>query len=319
MGLEEGKMHQKEAQGNFQISCLGEWLSAQNLLISTLKTSIILSYANYTSYNFLKVTMALSWKMATHGCREWGRMPTSSFPPPFPTSLIFPYFRQPNRVSPAWWKRAGYKNTLAFSPECWPDTRAHTAGGVEVWFVGWVWVQSPPPLLGSCRCSDPSPHLILSHPPHVLSHKGLDGGVPWGGSEKRKVIKHLDNIITKTSMVMFPERMPTTWISGARCVWQSGVWHHVSLEATNLGFSLHSKCWELCPPLATAPGHHLGWELKPSNSWRLLVNSHSSTGRSCYFTLGLLEGFGCKSVCWGAVHLCSPTHEHFCILQVLRY
>lgn len=115
-------------------------------------------------------------------------------------------------------------------------------------------------------------------------------------------------------------RVPSAGISGARWAWQSGARYHFSLESTSLGFPLHNKSRELLTFLAMGHDHLFGWELKTSNTLRLLVDSHSLPGRSHHATLNSLKGSGWKICPLGSnSSLLSATCEHFCISQEMRY
>ena len=111
-------------------------------------------------------------------------------------------------------------------------------------------------------------------------------------------------------------RVPSTGISGVRWAWQLGAGHHFSLESTSLGFPLHSKSRELLTFLAMGHDHLFGWELKTSNTLRLLVDFHSLPGRSHHATLNSLKGSGWKICPLGSnSSLLFPTREYFCISQ----
>ena len=56
--------------------------------------------------------------------------------------------------------------------------RARAARGVEVLDVGWACVQSPTPLLGVSVATQSPALLLLNHPPHILSLRELDRGLP---------------------------------------------------------------------------------------------------------------------------------------------
>lgn len=233
-------------------------------------------------------------------------MPTFSFSPPFLTSLISPRSeRQPSRVSSAPWGGIDMKTqwlSLQNAGQMW---RLEPPGEQRFLDVGGLASSLPLLSWGFYRCSELSPPLVIL-PTFWATEDSCYSQRRLRREKSHQIPK------TKISMAMCPQRMPLT---RTKWMWQSSAWPQSSLEATSWVFSFYSKSRELFTWLLVI---FFVEDWRPEIPWDSL-DSHSSPGRSHCSTLSSLKGLGCKSVHWGAIHLCSPSHEHLCISQVMKY